>query len=539
LIAAREAALVAREAALAASLAKSEFLSSMSHEIRTPMNAILGMADLLAESQLTIEQHRFVSVMVSNGNALLSLINGILDLARIESGRFTLAETEFDLEDLVEHIAETLSVRAHEKGLELTTRIPPDVPRSVVGDSLRLRQVLINLVGNAIKFTEQGEVAIVVEHATDDAGQLSFSVRDTGIGIAHEQIEAVFQSFTQVDSSATRKYGGTGLGLAIATRLVEMMGGRLAVTSELGKGSVFHFTIPLVEAEKPNFTRDNVPRLDGVRILVVDDNETNRFILKELVASLGGSAVEACDGEQAIAEAARARARGKPYEIVLLDYRMPAMDGLQVAQHLRLQASDAPPVILMLSSEDLRRSRETILSAIDVYLIKPVRRTELIQAMVTALNGKPVQIEVVRSVAAANASVGEVSPLRILLAEDSPDNRNLISAYLRNHPYTLDAAENGQVALTKFMRGSYDLVLMDVNMPVMDGFTAVRKIRQWEHQQGHALTPIAALTASATEEDIRRSAEAGCTIHVSKPIKKARLLDAIRELTTSSRELAQ
>jgi CheY-like chemotaxis protein len=318
------------------------------------------------------------------------------------------------------------------------------------------------------------------------------------------------------------------------------MGGRLEVTSEVGKGSVFHFAVRLGLAENSGLISDGALRLSGVNVLVVDDNETNRLILRELLDKLGARVDEASDGQQAIALAARARAQGKPHQMVLLDYRMPAMDGLQVAMHLRHDAGEAPPLILMLSSEDLARSRDTILRAIDVYLIKPVRRAELVRAIASAMNGTPAHIEAAPPVGPLTPAMrAEVRPLKILLAEDSPDNRNLIRAYLRNHPYTLDPAENGQVALTKFMRGSYDLVLMDVHMPVMDGYTAVRRIRQWEHQQGRSLTPIAALTASATEEDVRRSAEAGCTTHVSKPIKKARLLDTILDLTNSSSELAQ
>ena len=529
LIGARESALDAREKALTASRAKTEFLSSMSHEIRTPMNAILGMADLLSESELSPEQRRFVTTMISNGNALLSLINGILDLARIESGRFSLERTEFDLEELIDHVAETLSVRAHEKGLELTTRLAISAPRRVVGDALRLRQVLINLIGNAIKFTEHGEVAVSVDRGANGlASALQFSVRDTGIGIATDKLEAVFQSFTQGDSSTTRKYGGTGLGLAIASRLVEMMGGKLAVTSQIGKGSTFYFNADLPAASTTTPESDHPPSLHGLRVLAVDDNETSGLIVRDMLRQLNAKVDIAIDGQSAIAQAKRAQTENQPYKLVLLDYRMPSMDGLEVASRLKASCVGAP-VILMVTSEDLSRSRDAILGETDSYVIKPIRRSELMRTIASSMNGRVTTPDANHS--AIDGPSGSHRPLKILLAEDSPDNRTLIHAYLKSLPYTLDHAENGLVAVTKFMRNSYDLVLMDVQMPVMDGYSAVRKIRAWEEEQGRAATPIAALTASATEEDIRRSDKAGCTAHVSKPIKKAHLIQMIRELT--------
>ena len=375
----------AREAALDASRAKSEFLSSMSHEIRTPMNAILGMAQLLEETQLNPDQQRYLEIMTSNGDALLDLINGILDLARIESGRLSLEQAEFDLESLVDRTVETLGIRAHQKGLELLANVMPGVPLALIGDRLRVRQVLLNLIGNAVKFTESGQVLLTVERdgESDEPVRLHFSIADTGIGIAKDKLEDVFASFTQADSSTTRQYGGSGLGLAIVRRLVELMGGRVWVESELGRGSVFHFTAQFqVQTGAP---REQLPSttvmLSGVRALVVDDNSTNRLILREMLSSRGAEVDEAEDGLTALEHIERARTVGVPYKLVLLDCRMPGMNGFQVAERLKAATGEGLTV-LMLSSDDLKvqltRAREL---GLDAYLVKPVRRTDLFEAI--------------------------------------------------------------------------------------------------------------------------------------------------------------
>jgi CheY-like chemotaxis protein/two-component sensor histidine kinase/HPt (histidine-containing phosphotransfer) domain-containing protein len=508
----------------------------MSHEIRTPMNAILGMSELLAETPLSAEQRRYVDVMTSNGSALLDLINDILDLAKVESGRLSLEHTNFDLGELTERVIDALGIRAHEKRLELAVRVLPDVPLGLIGDPLRLRQVLVNLVTNAIKFTEEGEVVLSIENEGGEPGRLRFSVRDTGIGIPPEKVHAIFQSFTQVDSSTSRKYGGSGLGLSIARRLVELMGGRIWLESTVGRESTFFFTArfglqaaPSAKAQAP------APlNLEGARVLVVDDNPTNRLIVREILARLGANVIEARDCEEALSEYRRADAAGAPYRLVLMDCRMPGIDGFEAAQRLRSLPNGCHAVILMLTSDDLNPKLARLRDlGLDAYIVKPIKRSELLQAIAAAM-GKARVVEERPANWRAQPSPSQNGPkLRILLAEDSPDNRMLVQAYLKNSPYDLEMAENGEAAVRKFTSGRYDLVLMDVQMPVMDGYTAVGRIREWEREHRIDPTPIVALTASAVEQGLRESLRAGCTAHLSKPVKKSTLLDAIRQIIVS------
>ncbi len=533
----------AREAALASSRAKSEFLSTMSHEIRTPMNSILGMADLLMETELGEEQRRYLSTVINNGRALLELIDSILDLARVESGRINLEAVEFDPKDVAEKVLETLAIRAHEKGLELMVHFAPQVPELALGDPFRLRQLLLNLVGNAIKFTQHGQVLVSVEHDPDSttAGGLKFTVTDTGIGIPADKLHLLFHAFSQADSSTSRKYGGSGLGLAIVSRLVALMNGKVAVASELGIGSVFSFTAQFGTAgarTAPSGPR--VPALAGARILLVDDNTESRSILAELLTAQGADVTQASSGAEALSEL---RSRASPescFQIILLDGTIPVPSGFDLAKHLMSGVPARPRIVMMLATNDLT-GKLGRLRAIGVnnYIVKPVRRAELFAAVARACDGVHGESRGDRVASPAIAPVSTSPPmldrpLQILMADDSYDNRALIRAYLKKTPYRLEDAENGQQAIDKFIAGKFDLVLMDIQMPIVDGYEATTIIRGWELANHRHRTPIVALTASALEEAVHRTKAAGCDAHVTKPVKKSTLLEAIRNAIESN-----
>ena len=505
----------AKEAAEAAAEAKSQFLANMSHEIRTPMHGVLGALEMLRDPALDPSRQRYLDIANASAEILLTLIDEILDFSRLEAGKLRIETLDFELRRAVEDVTAMLGQRAHAKGLELACFIAPDAPDLLKGDPIRLRQILSNLVSNAIKFTPRGEVVVNVTAERLEASRvlLRFEVRDTGIGIAADKQALLFQPFVQADGSTSRRFGGTGLGLSIARRLTELMGGEIGLSSEPGVGSRFWFRLPLAVAAP---RQPDAADLAGKRLLIVDDNATNRLILRRYLTAWGVRPGSANGGEEALAKLRDAVAAGRPYQLVLLDFNMPGMDGLALAKRLRQDPALAGTRLLMLSSSSQDPAIINQLG-IDIWLDKPVRQSDLHDAIATILNADARRAQAGAAPLFRPETEWRFSGQRVLLVEDNATSQQLGEAMLRQQGLAVDIAGNGLEAIAALQRQPYAIVLMDVQMPELDGFEATRRIRIWEATENRARTPIVALTAHALPADRDRCLAAGMDDYLVKP----------------------
>jgi two-component system, sensor histidine kinase and response regulator len=526
----------AKEAAEAANRAKSSFLANMSHEIRTPMNAIIGMTELVLDTKLTPSQSEYLAMVRESADSLLALINDILDFSKIEAGKLELHSGVFDLYEELGNTVKSFGLRAHSKGLELACRISPDAPVRLIGDAHRLRQIVVNLLGNAVKFTERGEVVLEVEVQSQSARDvlLHFAVIDTGIGIPADMLDKVFDAFEQADSSTTRKFGGTGLGLAISSRLAELMEGRIWAESDAGRGSRFHFT---ARFERPGVNEagaasEKPARVGDTKVLVVDDNATNRRILEEILGNWGMRPTAASGVREALKLLGEAYQSGKPYDLVLTDANMPELDGFELAKRVDEDKQLGSTVIMMLTSGDrpgdVARCEQFGVAA---YLLKPIKQSELFDAIVAALGIVSAEDDAAKPEAVQG--LVQPRPLRILLAEDSLVNQKLAVGVLEKSGHRVTVASDGVEAIAALESREFDLVLMDVQMPKMDGFEATAAIRAKEKLSGGHV-PIIAMTAHAMKGDRQRCIDSGMDDYVAKPIRAEQLFQTINALLATA-----